>query len=53
MPSDFARAFPGETAGAIEAVAFLADTDDTDTRVAAGLDDLLLRCVAVEPPAPP
>jgi hypothetical protein len=46
---DFARAFPGETPGAMEAVAFLADTDDTGSRVAAGLDDLILRCA--QPPA--
>lgn len=43
---DFARAFPGETPGTIEAVAFLADTDDTADRVAAGLDDLSIRCAA-------
>lgn len=45
LSRDFARAFPSEQPGTIEAVAFLADTDDTGSRTAAGLDDLSIRCV--------
>jgi hypothetical protein len=46
LARDFARAFPGEKPGTFEAVAFLADTDDTGGRIAAGLDDLSIRCGA-------
>lgn len=44
LAKDFSRAFPAETPGAVEALAFMADTDNTATRVAAGLDDLEIRC---------
>ena len=41
---DFARAFPGESPGELEALAFIADTDNTRSRVSAGLDDLKIQC---------
>ncbi|HWP66863.1 MAG TPA: DUF3047 domain-containing protein [Candidatus Limnocylindria bacterium] len=49
---DFARAFPGTTAGQIQGVAFLADTDNTHTRAEAGIDDVVIRCRGSEE-APP
>ena len=44
LVEDFTRAFPAETPGAVEALAFMADTDNTSSRVSAGLDDLEIRC---------
>lgn len=41
---DFKRAFPGEDPGIVQGVAFLADTDNTQSQVSAGFDDLLIRC---------
>lgn len=41
---DFKRAFPGEEPGDVEGLAFLADTDNTQARVTAGFDDLMIRC---------
>jgi len=41
---DFKRAFPGEEPGDVEGLAFLADTDNTHSKVSAGFDDLLIRC---------
>lgn len=41
---DFKRAFPGEEPGDVEALAFLADTDNTQAQVSAGFDDLVIRC---------
>lgn len=48
LASDFARAFPGEEPGEVEGVAFLADTDNTRSRVTAGFDDLTIRCTEPE-----
>ena len=45
LARDFLRAFPGDTPGEVEALAFMADTDNTSTRVSAGFDDLMIRCV--------
>lgn len=42
---DFRRAFPGEEPSKVEAVAFLADTDNTQSQVTAGFDDLAIRCL--------
>lgn len=42
--ADFTRAFPGESPGAVEGLAFLADTDNTRSQVAAGFDDLTITC---------
>ena len=44
LAADFARAFPGEAPGAVEGLAFLADTDNTHGRVWAGFDDLTVQC---------
>ena len=44
LESDFRRAFPGESPGEVEALAFLADTDNTSAHVSAGFDDLVIRC---------
>lgn len=44
IASDFRRAFAGEDPGIVEAMAFMADTDNTGTRVTAGFDDLSVRC---------
>lgn len=41
---DFKRAFPGEEPGDVEGLAFLADTDNTQSQVTAGFDDLVIRC---------
>lgn len=41
---DFRRAFPNEQPEEVEAVAFLADTDNTQSRVTTGFDDLMIRC---------
>ncbi len=41
---DFRRAFPGEEPGEVEAWAFLADTDNSQSQVTAGFDDLTIRC---------
>jgi len=41
---DFRRAFPGEEPGEVEALAFLADTDNTQSQVTAGFDDLTILC---------
>lgn len=41
---DFRRAFPGEESGEVEALAFLADTDNTQSYVTAGFDDLRIWC---------
>ena len=48
LANDFARAFPGEEPGDVEGVAFLADTDNTRSRVTAGFDDLTIRCTEPE-----
>ena len=44
LAGDFRRAFPGERPRAVEALAFMADTDNTGERVTAGFDDLEIRC---------
>ena len=44
LADDFTRAFPGEEPGEVEAVAVLADTDNTGSRVTTGFDDLTIRC---------
>jgi hypothetical protein len=49
LEKDFARAFPGEQPGTVEALAFMADTDNTSTHVSAGFDDLVIRCAASHP----
>jgi hypothetical protein len=46
LADDYRRAFPGERAASVKAIAFMADTDNTSTRVSAGLDDLEIRCVS-------
>ena len=48
LANDFTRAFPGEEPGEVEAVAFLADTDNTQSRVTVGFDDLTIRCTEPE-----
>ena len=48
LANDFMQAFPGEEPGEVEAVAFLADTDNTRSRVTAGFDDLTIRCTEPE-----
>ncbi|CAE6796784.1 DUF3047 domain-containing protein [Nitrospira defluvii] len=48
LANDFMRAFPGKEPGEVEAVAFLADTDNTRSRVIAGFDDLAIRCAEPE-----
>ena len=48
LVNDFVWAFPGEEPGDVEAVAFLADTDNTRSRVTAGFDDLTIRCTEPE-----
>ncbi len=48
LVNDFVRAFPGEEPGDVEAVALLADTDNTRSRVTAGFDDLTIRCTEPE-----
>lgn len=45
---DFKRAFPGEEPGRVEGLAFLADTDNTGSRVTAGFDDLTIYCTGSE-----
>lgn len=50
LAKDFARAFPGERPGNVEALAFMADTDNTSTHVSAGFDDLAIRCAALPHP---
>ena len=45
LVDDYRRAFPGERAASVKAIAFMADTDNTSSRVSAGLDDLEIRCV--------
>jgi len=42
--ADFRRAFPGEEPGEVEGLAFLSDTDNTQSQVTAGFDDLMIRC---------
>ena len=42
--ADFQWAFPGEEPGEVEGLAFLADTDNTQSQVTAGFDDLMIRC---------
>ena len=44
LERDFERAFPGEPPGELEALAFIADTDNTNSHVVADLDDVQLRC---------
>jgi hypothetical protein len=44
LANDFIRAFPGEEPGEVEGLAFLADTDNTRSRITAGFDDLTIRC---------
>lgn len=44
LVNDFKRAFPGEEPGDVEGLAFLADTDNTRSRVSAWFDDLMIRC---------
>jgi len=41
---DFKRAFPGEEPHDVEGLAFLADTDNTQSKVSAGFDDLMIQC---------
>lgn len=41
---DFIRAFDGEVPRELEALAFLADTDNTSSYVVASLDDVVIRC---------
>ena len=48
LAQDFRRAFPGEDPGELEALAFIADTDNAGGHVSAGLDDLTIRCRADE-----
>lgn len=45
LEEDFLRAFSGEIPAEVEALAFLADTDNTSSKVSAGFDDLVIRCV--------
>jgi Protein of unknown function (DUF3047) len=49
LVTDFMRAFPGERPGNVEALAFMADTDNTGSEVSAGFDDLVIRCA--QPPS--
>lgn len=49
LAQDFARAFPGERPGNVEALAFMADTDNTSTNVSAGFDELVIHCGASRP----
>ncbi len=44
LSQDFRRAFPGQEPGEVEALAFLADTDNTQSQVMASFDDLTIRC---------
>lgn len=44
LVDDYRRAFSGEDPLAVEALAFMADTDNTSSRVSAGFDDLSVRC---------
>lgn len=44
LDRDFRRAFPGQQPGELEALVFIADTDNAGGRVSAGLDDLTIRC---------
>ncbi len=46
LAEDFGRAFPDEALGEVEALAFIADTDNTLSQVSAGIDDLRIRCAA-------
>ncbi|MCI0427893.1 MAG: DUF3047 domain-containing protein [Nitrospiraceae bacterium] len=48
LANDFTRVFPGEEPGEVEAVAFLADTDNTRSRVTVGFDDLTICCIEPE-----
>jgi hypothetical protein len=50
---DYARAFPGESPRDIEALVFMADTDNTSSQVSSGFDDLEIRCVTQPTDAPP
>lgn len=52
LERDFKRAFPGEEPGELEALAFIADTDNAGGRVSAGLDDLTIRCRSQKPRRP-
>jgi hypothetical protein len=45
LADDYRRAFPEEHPLSVEALAFMADTDNTSSRVSAGLDDLMVRCL--------
>lgn len=49
---DFKRAFPNEAPGDVKGLAFLADTDNTRSRVSAGFDDLMIRCNVPEAGGP-
>lgn len=42
--ADFTRAFPGEVPRSVEGLAFLADTDNTQSQVSSGFDDLMITC---------
>ena len=46
LAEDFGRAFPDEALGEVEALAFIADTDNTLSQFSAGIDDLRIRCAA-------
>lgn len=52
LARDYARAFPGESPGSVEALAFMADTDNTSSQVTAGFDDLEIRCMTPPKKAP-
>lgn len=52
LARDFTRAFPGESPGEVQGLAFMADTDDTGTQATAGFDDLEVRCSAATPATP-
>ncbi len=44
IANDYRRAYPGEEPSRVEAVVFMADTDNTESRVFAGVDDLSIVC---------
>ena len=46
LARDLSRSFPGESIGDVEAIAFIADTDNTMSEVWAALDDLRIECDA-------
>lgn len=46
LAADYRRAFAGESPPTVEALAFMADTDNTLSHVSAGFDDLTIRCAA-------